>query len=135
MTITTNAAELRQEDMPLYRQYPDREHPQPAFLELDPQARILWAGYSSDLEHSLPVAVWHRRNLRWPIPADLDGYTLAELLDQPELLELASRVCDGHSVKWDTSNYVGQLTLQAREAVRAMEVYLHRWQLDLPPMV
>ncbi len=66
--ITTNAADLHNRFAPLYHHYPGQATHQPAYIELNPAERSLWADYNAEVGTAIPSAVWHRLIYRLPIP-------------------------------------------------------------------
>lgn len=132
--ITTNANELREELAPVYRLYPGQTQPQSAYLELDPRARTLRGDYSGEIGGAVPMAVWHGRIRRFSITPFVTGRQLAGLLEQPELLALAARLCDGYEERWSGSDLRGYFATDDAAAARwELERYLDRWMAGLDP--
>lgn len=100
---------------PLHHRYPGQAGPQPAYIELTEDGKVL-ADFNAELGNAMPAAVWHRRTLRWPLPPDVRGEALTAFLADPAALALLQRVHAGHSVEWDGSNHVGRLDEDARAA-------------------
>lgn len=102
----------------LHRQYRGQGAPQPCFVELDCDTDTLSAAYNPEIGNGVPVAVWHNRAVRWPIPA-LTAESANGLL--AEILPEAERVLAGYECVWDGHNHVGRYTEDAREAIEAVQ--------------
>ena len=108
---------------PLYHRYPSQITPQPAHLELDCRHRDISADWNSEVGNGVPVAVWHRHILRFPLPPQISQDSLDELTDSPKLSALAMRIFDGYSSEWDGNNHVARYTddaIQAQDALTAL---------------
>jgi len=121
MEIVTNAAYLRSQLAPLYRQYPRQTSPQPAYIELNPGDRILQAEYNPEIGNAVPSRVWLNQSYRLSIPATLRGRVVADLLADPDILRLVEAVCSGHTTEWDGRNQRGYLTEAGAVALETLE--------------
>ena len=106
---------LRAGAVPLYREYPGRLAPQPAYVQMDEDGRVE-ADYSGEIGNGVPMFVWHGRTLRWTVSPNALGSDLADLIESDEVKALLTRVYEGHSVDWDGNNHVGRLTEDAEKA-------------------
>jgi len=113
---------------PLYCKYPNQCNPQPAFVEMDEDGEVS-ADYSAD-SGGTPSHVWHNRTLRWAVPSEVNGKTLADLLQGDEVRGLLERIHAGHSVDWDGSNHRGTLDDAAQDASYDLERRLERLAED-----
>lgn len=113
---------------PLYCKYPSQCNPQPAFVEMDEDGEVS-ADYSAD-SGGTPSHVWHNRTMRWAVPAEVNGKTLADLLQGDEVRGLLERIHAGHSVDWDGSNHRGTLDGDAQDASYDLERRLERLAED-----
>ena len=121
MTITTNAADVRQQLAPLYKRFNGQTQPQIAYLEIDLAERTMTAEYNPEIGNAVPAAVWHRRVLRVSVSPYVHGTMLADQMESTDLLALVAAVCDGHNIEYDGSNRVGVLTEDAALALNEME--------------
>jgi hypothetical protein len=113
MEISTK--NLRNETAPLYNRYPRQTNAQPAYIALDEHGNVC-AATDPEIGNGVPFDVWHRRALRWYIPASVRGDVLADFLESAEVVTLLERVHIGHSVEWDGNNHVGSLDDDAQSA-------------------
>lgn len=134
MTITTNAAEVRDQVAPLYRRFDGQTDCQDAHIEIDPAARTLRAAYNPEVGNAVPMSVWHNHQYRLTVSAYLTGSALADLMEDGKLLALAATMCDGHSIEWYGANRVGRLTLDGDNALddlaRRVELLDERYTSD-----
>ena len=113
MTTTTVQVHHVTGPTDLYCQYSGQYQRQAAFVALSLETGSLWADYDGEIGNAVPFDVWHRRVLRWYIPA-LRAEAANALLD--EIAPLAQRVLDGASIEWNGHNMVGRLTTDADAA-------------------
>lgn len=124
--IDTNADTIRDHPAPLYRVYPRETHPQPAYIELDPQARHAEVAWNAEIGDAVPMCVWHGLRLRYTVDHSLSGQQIADLLEDDEVQALMERVCVGHTVEWDGGNDVGRLSDDAQEAHECLVAMLYQ---------
>jgi hypothetical protein len=103
---------------PLYRIYPRQLNPQDAYIELDPESAELSADWNAEVGNAIPMPVYHRRILRYPVTPYLTSEEANTLME--EISPLALIVCNEYSEAWDGSNMVGQLTEEGEEASEAI---------------
>lgn len=88
-----------------------------AYIEMDESGvvKVEWlTEYGGD---GIPFDVWHKRTLRYRLPAGVDRAALVDqLAEGGEVSALLARVHAGHTVEWDGSNYVGCFDDDAAEA-------------------
>jgi hypothetical protein len=107
--------------LPLYHRYPQQTGPQPAYLEIDPEADpeahqpALHADWDSEIGGAVPMNVGHGRRLRVAVNCRLNVGEINALLSQ--IAPLVERVIDGYSCEWDGSNRVGRLDDDAEDAM------------------
>lgn len=99
--------------------YDSQHDVQSAYVELDCRNEKLYSTYDSSIGYSVPLSVWHNRELRFGISPYLKIDAINALLD--EIAPLAQRVIDGYEEEWDGSNYIGMYTDDAEEAKSAIE--------------
>ncbi len=133
MSIIIQTSNLRGQKAPLYRVYPRQLRPQPAYVEMDEDGNVS-ADYSGEIGNGAPSCVWHKRTLRWSVPAEVNGDSLADYLEDAETIALLERVHAGHSVEWDGNNHVGQLDEDATAAAAVLERDLGQHANDLTLM-
>jgi hypothetical protein len=104
---------------PLYNQYQGQTTSQPAYIELDPEAKTLCANWSGEIGNAIPMAVYHSRLFRWTIAASMSAAAIGELLR--ETMPLAERVCAGYACEWDGNNHKGRLNPDAGVAEDEMQ--------------
>lgn len=123
--IRTTAGTVAEKVAPLYHRYPSQLAPQPAFICLwldrhafDPDADewLLAGEWSADIGNATPFSVVNRYEFRFPVHPAIRGSSLASLLENPEVQELASRIAAGWDDRWDGNNMVGVLTDDALAA-------------------
>lgn len=102
----------------LLHTYSGQNSRQPCFVELNCRSETLSAAYDSEIGNAVPFRVWHRRSLRWTIPA-LTADAANSLLES--LIDLCNVVIDGYSERWDGSNTVGEYTEAAETAISEIE--------------
>jgi len=108
---------------PLYHRYPSQITPQPAHLELDCRHRDISADWDPEIGGGVPLTVWHRHVLRFPLPPEINQNSLDDLTGSPALSALAMRIFDGYSSEWDGNNHVARYTddaIQAQDALTAL---------------
>lgn len=101
----------------LHHQYPGQTAPQDCYVQLICETGALSASWNGEIGNAVPVGVWHRRVLRWNIPALTEGAANALL---EEIAPLAERVVAGYSERWDGSNHVGEFDADADDAIEAI---------------
>jgi hypothetical protein len=109
---------------PLFAQYDGQMQPQPAYIEVKPEARTVSADWSGEIGNAVPVTVWNNQELRFPVPANVRGSALIEFCEEHKA-DFA-RICDGYSEEWDGSNYVGRYTKDAQDAQETIENAIER---------
>jgi hypothetical protein len=119
---------LAGERKPLHFQYQGQTNEQPAYLELDEDGNVD-ASYSGEIGNGSPMHVWHGRTLRWPLPNNLSGDAIIELVNEHR--SLLARVYAGHSVEWDGNNHVGRLDEDAQEAQQELDALLYETEGDI----
>lgn len=74
----------------------------------------------------VPPEMWHGRVLSFPVQRSrpVDGQALVEWLRDGDGQSLLQRIVAGHSVEWDGSNHVGELTDDATEARDTLAYWL-----------
>jgi len=87
--IQYNLDNLRNVPLPLYHRYPDREKPQPAYVEMDNSGTVT----ANWVEGSLPML--HLGSFRWEVSPYADGESLAALLESPRMQSLFSQLREG----------------------------------------
>ena len=123
---------VRGASAPLFVRYPGQVSAQPAHLEIDPGSRTYTAESNPEIGNAVPMDVWHRRRLRCGgLPPSIGGAALAGFLADPDLVDLITRVCDGHSDAWDGSNMIGRLTDDASDALQDIERMIDALAVDL----
>jgi len=100
---------------PLYRQYPVQSEPQPAYVELDPEAGTLDAAWNPVIGTAVPMDVWHHRRIRSSVRNDISEAALLELLEA--IRPLAERIEAGYDRHWDGHNHVGRYDEDAEAAI------------------
>lgn len=118
--LTIDTDNLRGEIAPLYCRYPQQTNAQPAYVEMDEDGNVS-ADYSGEIGNAVPMAVWHKRTLRWAVSSSVRGDELADLLERDDVVALLERVYLGHSVEWDGNNHVGRLDDDAQTASEALD--------------
>lgn len=119
MSITISTSNLRDSLAPLFHRYPRQTTPQGAHVELD-EGGAVSADWNGEIGNGVPVAVYHKRTLRWSVPPAVSGQALADYL-KGEGLALLERVHAGHATQWDGSNLVGRLSEDAQEASEELD--------------
>jgi len=105
---------------PLYHQFHGQIGPQPAYLELDPEAGTLCARYSSEIGNARSEAEWHGRILTWSVPPALPAAALRQLL--VDVLPLAEIVVAGYSTYQNLQGTTrGTTTEDSRDAENEIE--------------
>lgn len=102
----------------LHLQYRGQTSPQDVFVELDCEERTLHAQANGEIGNAVPARVWHRRALRWGIPA-LTADAANDLLER--IAPIAAEVCEGYESHWNGSNHVGRYSADAEAAIEAIE--------------
>jgi len=117
MSIQYEIERIREQPAPLYHQYPNREEPQKAYLEMDSEGvvRVDWDPDPTNGD-AIPMNVWNKGVLRWSLSPCADGKSLYEFLQSDRMRSLLERVHEGHSADRDSGELVGHLTEEA-EAV------------------
>lgn len=104
---------------PVYAKYKNQTESQSAFVELDLKNKLLSADYSSNIGSTIPMYVYHRHAIRFPILSQTTKDTINDLLDEIE--PLANRVLGGYESVWNGNNYVGKFTDDAADAIEIIE--------------
>lgn len=120
-TITTKPTDF------LHHRYPRELRPQPCYVALDCETGTLRAETDGEIGGAVPVRVWHKRVLRWKIPA-LKASVADELL--AELVPLAERVVAGYSCEWDGHNNIGRYSDDAMSARDEIDDLRHKYDSD-----
>ena len=119
MLFTTYDLDAR---APLYHRYAGQVNPQPAYLEIDTEARAVSWESNPEIGNGVPSRVWHNIVQRCPCSAELSAAQIETLSE--ELRPLIERVCDGVAVEWDGSNYVGRPDDDAEQALAEIQARL-----------
>lgn len=101
----------------LHHQYPGQTSPQDVHVILNCDKGTLTADWDGIIGAGMPMNVYHRRTLRWRIPALTAGAANA-LLD--EILPHAETIVAGYSCEWDGHNHVGRYTDEADAAIETV---------------
>ena len=130
---------IRAEDDPAAWMVADRDlghSTERIILRLDPQKREATVTVRShDIDGTLG-SVYHGRQHEYPVDEQVDATRFRAWLE--ERSDLLRRICDGHTVEWDGSNRVGQLTDDAQKASDKLQNLLHPagrphgFETDLP---
>jgi hypothetical protein len=104
----------------LYHRYPGQHDRQPCYLELDCDRGILSCDWNGEIGNSMPFTVYHRRTLRWTIPA-LKGYGANALMR--EVLPICEAIMAGYEIHWDGNNNIGRYTEDAQLAIEELTAY------------
>lgn len=111
---------LAEDEAPLFFQYKDQHQPQPAYIEMDENGRVS-ADWDDAIGGGVPMKVYNRRTLRWPIPNSIRRQALCDFIEQPEVISLLERIHAGHEVVLDRqNNRVGSLSDDALDASAAL---------------
>ena len=112
---------------PLYFQYPQQCHTQPAYIALDCRGEgELSADYSGEIGNAVPIYIWNDLAIRWPIPAETGGLSLQALFEDADFLAICQRIVDGFEEVWDGSNFVGRFDEDAESAKEEAEAMISR---------
>jgi hypothetical protein len=111
----------------LHHQYPGQTSPQDVHVILNCDESTLTAGWDGIIGAGMPMNVYHRRTLRWRIPA-LTADAANALLD--ELLPQMETIVAGYSCEWDGNNHVGRYTDEAANAIEAVAGMLESRSFD-----
>jgi hypothetical protein len=86
-------------------------------ITINPQDRKVWITQECD-DNAMSMAEWHGVEIGGDIHGYyyLHDYAARAYLESPEGQSLLDTICEGHSVEWDGSNYVGALSDAARAA-------------------
>lgn len=103
--------------LPVHRHYKGQFEAQPARIYMDEEGRV-WASYKAESDTST-MDEHHGRTLTWEIPHNITGPSLDHLIQR--ISPLLNRVYLGHSIEWDGSNLVGDLSDDALAASEAIE--------------
>jgi len=103
---------MNDEKCPVYHQYPGQCNPQKAYIEINEEGKIT-ADWDAEIGNAVSAYVWHGRTLQILIPAaalqrEIEQFIESHMAD-------FQIINDGHSVEWDGSNHVGNLTDEARD--------------------
>lgn len=129
-TTTTDGIEIAyvEGENALYERFRGQTSAQPCFVELNCETGELSAEINPEVGNAVPFRVWHRRALRWSIPA-LRTDVANALLD--EIRPEAARIVAGYEVEWDGNNHVGSYSADAEEAIEAVSSLCERtWDSD-----
>ncbi|MDT0418851.1 hypothetical protein RM574_25555 [Streptomyces sp. DSM 41982] len=95
------------DDTELFRQYPGRETPQPAHIELGLADGVLLAQYSSEVGiAAVPESVYSGHDVRWPVPI-LTADAANDLLEK--IAAPARRMLADWSEHWNDRIFVARL--------------------------
>jgi hypothetical protein len=106
---------------PLYHRFHNQTNPQPAFIEIDPAGRRVYADYSGEIGGGMPESVWHNRAYRFSVSPYVSGSALTQYMESDEFKALVGRICRGHKIRWDGNNLRGHLSYAGCEAIFEIE--------------
>lgn len=112
----------------LFAVFGREQAPQPCFIALDLRDGAMWAAYNPEIGNAVPVAVWHGIVLRWRIPL-VRGSSANALMEQ--IRPNAERIMVDSEIAWDSSNQVGRLGDDARDADDDIAELLNEEEPDL----
>ena len=127
MTTEATVTVIEVEGNELHHQHRGQNKPQPCHVSLNCDTAALSASYDPEIGNGIPFSVYHRRTLRWGIPA-LTADAANALL--AEIAPLAERVVAGYERTWDGNNHVGEYTDDAQEAIEAIRDLCDRARAD-----
>jgi len=114
---------LLEENPPAFRWYPGQSKPQEGYMELTQDGKVR-VGSNGEIGNAVPFDVWHKRTLRWTIPATIRAEAIIEFLERDDIQALLARVYDGHHVEWNGSNDVGTLSPEAERASEELALFI-----------
>lgn len=124
VTCDLDLGALRAVAAPLYERYAGQSEPQDAYIELDCEERTYTAESNPEIGNAVPSRVGHGHVRRYPLPEPrITGQALATLLEDPELIALLTRVCDGYESVWNGNNHVARLDDDATAADEALDAW------------
>ena len=103
---------------PLYRKYPGKASPQPAYIEINPEDQTIRASWSTELGKTIPGYVFANRSRRFHISYELTAMEIGNLME--EISPLAARLMVGYKKRWNGFNYVGCMDEDAQVACGAI---------------
>ena len=106
-------------NFPLYHRYPGQYSEQGAYIEIDFQDRVMLASWNAEIGNGIPFSVYHGLCHRFSVSSRLFSEAINELLF--DLEELANEALAGFRTRWDGSNWVGEFTGEAQEALEMIE--------------
>jgi len=114
------------DDLALFKRYPRQLERQPAYVEIDPEARAITAGINAEVgpPHAVPERVWNGRLRRYHLRALLSGPQATQLLRSERVQTLAARICDGYEEHYDGSRYMDRLSADAEDAELDLQALL-----------
>lgn len=98
--------------LPLFLQYSGQLKPQPAYIEVMPDGRVI-PGVNPEIGNAVPEGVWNGRIIRIPVPNLLTASGLDALL--ADVTPLIEEMLDHFEVDWDGSNQVGRFDERGRQ--------------------
>lgn len=66
---------------PVYLRYPTQYKPQDAFIQIDLRTDEVLADYNPEISNAVPATVWEGKVRRIPIPAQISGKALREIME------------------------------------------------------
>lgn len=109
---------------PLYCLFQGQLKPQPAFIEIDWEARTIRADYSSLPDHSVPEAVYNRRIFRFPVSPNLGTMEVNRLMKS--LVIPARQAALYYTVKWVDGSAIGTFTVDVSYWTRQIELICNK---------
>lgn len=127
-----------------YHKYPNQLHPQPAYVEIDPEsyksrpdegdiddgvnASINW-----EIGNAVPFDVYHGKVIRLSLDPCVDSDAVDELLSSSRFKHYVAKLCNGHTIEYDHqgSNLVGVLDESGEFAQQELENMLS----ELPTVI
>jgi hypothetical protein len=111
----------KESDTALFCQYSGQTNPQECYIELNCDTGSVCASSNPEIGNAVPFGVWHRRTLRFSIPCLLAA-NANSLMDGLEAdLQI---ILDGYKSHWDGSNWIGEYSDTAQEAIDRIEYEL-----------
>jgi hypothetical protein len=105
-----------EEKFDLVVKYQSQINPQDVVIDLDLESGELSARYNPEIGNSVLEAVWNGRIREWGL--NRFTYPAAEAMNDylEDIKPLAEIILNDSAVKWDSSNHVGVMGQEAREA-------------------
>ena len=104
--------------MDLFLEFPQQTRPQRPFIDIHPAEQEVRAGVGLD---GVSMDVWHGQTIRIYAPYYLAGDSLTDRLQGDRCQALIRAICNGHSEKWDGSDWSGYMDSNAVEAAEELE--------------